>query len=246
MQGQWIVWETQTGRPVCDMHGHQLAVTSIRFSPDGSRLATGALDGFALIWDADTGDPVTRQLKSRTGGTRSIAFTSDGARLLTTGAGMKASKETNLNKTVALWDVVSGQRLWEFTPHNAETYAVAFSPEGSRLVTGGSDNTARIWSVFPWRMADYPETDETTEVSRLESFKRTFWAQAVAQVPSGDRVVEKRPWGEKNLPKISQIKTSPALPIPPRAAEAPDGQIDLSRVYNGALNEVWQPVVNFW
>lgn len=159
---------------------------------------------------------------------------------------MTASKKTNLNKTVALWDVVSGQRIWEFTPHNAGTYAVAFSPEVNRLITGGSDNTARIWSIFPWKMSDYPGTEATTDVARLESFKRSFWAHTPTQIPSEDRIVEKRPWGEKNLPRKGRTKTSPEIPIPPRAAGAPENQIDLSRIYNAALNEVWQPVQNFW
>jgi WD40 repeat protein len=35
--------------------------------------------------------------------------------------------------------------------HNAEVYAVAFTPDGQRVVTGSFDQTAKLWSVASGR-----------------------------------------------------------------------------------------------
>src|SRR5262249_54523694 len=37
------------------LYGHRDEVTSVVFSPDGTRLATASLDGTARVWDARTG-----------------------------------------------------------------------------------------------------------------------------------------------------------------------------------------------
>jgi WD40 repeat protein len=33
--------------------------------------------------------------------------------------------------------------------HEAEVWSVAFSPDGTRLVTGSGDKTARLWRILP-------------------------------------------------------------------------------------------------
>ena len=246
MAGQSAVWETRTGRLVCRVDGHRRGVTSIQFSLDGSRLATGGIDGNARIWDPDTGNPIGHPLESTTLGIMTIAFSPDGNRLLTTDTRGMVSRVHPRCRTVTLWNVADGRRLWEFQPHNAGTFALAFSPDGTRIVTGGGDNTARIWTAFPWKMEDYPRTADNTPASRLESFKRTFWSHTPDPIPYSDRQIEVRSWGEKNLPRTIPTKTRPALPIPPRPSGVDPGQIDLSAVYNSALNEVWQPVMTIF
>jgi hypothetical protein len=60
---------------------HGGKVTSVAFSPDGARLATGSTDRTARIWDAATG---TQLLQVSHGGkVTSVAFSPDGARLAT-------------------------------------------------------------------------------------------------------------------------------------------------------------------
>jgi WD40 repeat protein len=49
------------------------------------------------------------------------------------------------DRTAALWDVQRSRRVRKFSSHSDQVFAVAFSPDGSRLVTASLDATAKIW-----------------------------------------------------------------------------------------------------
>ncbi|HPA47032.1 MAG TPA: hypothetical protein PK395_14805 [bacterium] len=46
-----------------------------------------------------------------------------------------------------LWDVESNRLIRAFLGHTKEVYSVDFSPDGTKIVTGSNDKTARIWNT---------------------------------------------------------------------------------------------------
>ena len=58
----------------------------------------------------------------------------------------------SLDKTARIWDLATGQEIRRFAGHTDQINGVAFSPDGKLVLTGSSDNTARLWHV------DYHET----------------------------------------------------------------------------------------
>jgi WD40 repeat protein len=50
--------------------------------------------------------------------------------------------------TVKLWDAENGRELWTFSGHSGAVTAVAFTPDGSKVLTGSpEDKSARVLGV---------------------------------------------------------------------------------------------------
>jgi WD40 repeat protein len=50
-----------------------------------------------------------------------------------------------LDRTVRIWDLVTGARRRTLRGHTDTVQAVAITPDGSWLATASDDNTVRIW-----------------------------------------------------------------------------------------------------
>ncbi|SOD82512.1 WD-40 repeat-containing protein [Streptomyces sp. Ag109_G2-15] len=127
------LWDVATGRVSLNLDGHEGAVTSIAYSPDGARLATSD-DSSIRIWDPDDGNQLTR-LNGLTAAVSSMAFSPNGAWL--------ATAETNAE--VRLWDVDTGGQIGTLAGHRGWVGAVAVAPDGAWLATGGEDGALRLW-----------------------------------------------------------------------------------------------------
>lgn len=60
-----------------------------------------------------------------------------------------------------VWDDATGVEVLSLKGHAAMVMAVAFSPDGTRIVSGSADRTAKIWDRRPVANAksDRPEID---------------------------------------------------------------------------------------
>ena len=130
------IWDAATGKQIQLFKGHDSRVTSVSFSPAGSRLATGSCDKTAPIWDAATGKQI-QLFKGHDNWVTSVSFSPDGSRLAT----------GSDDKTARIWDAATGKQIQLFKGHDSRVTSVRFSPDGSRLATGSDDHTARIWDA---------------------------------------------------------------------------------------------------
>jgi hypothetical protein len=75
------------------VRGHAAPVTQVRFSPDGTRVATGAGDGVVAIWDASE-LAVLRTHDRAEGPIRGISWSHDGAHLAIASGGAEETQKT--------------------------------------------------------------------------------------------------------------------------------------------------------
>jgi WD40 repeat protein len=125
------VWNAVTGEERFTAE-HTDALFHVLFSPDGKRLLTTSGPG-VNVWDATTG-----RMLFAMNGIRGAAISPNG-KLLAGGQG-------NL---VKLWDAASGEEVISLKGHGNTIRSVAFSPDGTRLVSGSRDRTIRIWTLPP-------------------------------------------------------------------------------------------------
>ncbi len=115
---------------------HQHFISSVDFSPDGSRVVTASHDRTARIWDVRTQRELA-VLRGHQGILWSARFSPDGKQVAT------ASQDGQ----VRLWDGFTGRLLRTFKGHKGGVLRAVFSPEGDKLLTASEDETARIWDV---------------------------------------------------------------------------------------------------
>ena len=73
-----------------------------------------------------------------------LAFTPDGAKLITTGADKPSASG---GRELRIWDVATGKQLaGPFTGHGIGL-SLAVSPDGGRALSGGYDGFARLWDL---------------------------------------------------------------------------------------------------
>lgn len=121
-------------------------VGSIAFSSDGTRLATGGLNG--QVWNVGTGSLIAtlNHTKEKYAYIRDIAYSSDGSRIAT------ASQ-----MGTALWEANTGTLISVLDPDN--TVSVVFSPDGSRLVTILQSGVVQLWNAKTGNLIVTLETD---------------------------------------------------------------------------------------
>ncbi len=130
------LWHTITGECLRTFQGHQAAIWSVAFSPDGQTFVSGSEDQTVRLWNIATGQTL-RIFQGHNGWIWSVAFSPKGM-IVASGA---------LDQTIKLWDVSTGECLKTLAGHAGWVYAVAFSSDGELLVSASSDQTLRIWSV---------------------------------------------------------------------------------------------------
>uniref|UniRef100_A0A672Z997 WD repeat domain 1 n=1 Tax=Sphaeramia orbicularis TaxID=375764 RepID=A0A672Z997_9TELE len=81
----------------CTLSQHSQFVNCVRFSPDGSRFATGSADGQIFIYDGKTGDLIGSLggEKAHKGGIYAVSWSPDSSQMISASG----------DKTVKLWDV---------------------------------------------------------------------------------------------------------------------------------------------
>jgi WD40 repeat protein/serine/threonine protein kinase len=156
------IWDARTGQEILTLKGHTSIVSSVGFSPDGLRLATGGWDRTVKIWDARTGQE-SLTLKGHTEAVMCVAFSPDGQRLAS----------GSYDKTVKIWDARTGQESLTLKGHTSIVSSVAFSPDGQRLASGSRDNTVKIWDTRTGQ--ESLTLKGHTGLGRAEGFNPKIW-----------------------------------------------------------------------
>ena len=138
--GGGITWFVVSQKPAGFLyayHGHSSAVTSVAWSPNGQRIASGSYDGTVQVWNASDGS----QAFIYTGHSAvitSVAWSPDG----------QSIASGSQDKTVQVWNATDGRLGFTYTGHSDVVNSVAWSPHGGRIASGSGDKTVQVWDAI--------------------------------------------------------------------------------------------------
>ena len=148
------LWDVAAGREVQRFVGHRGRVRGVALSSDGRLALSGGDDGTLRLWDVSGGRKLGTFPAPR-GAVLAVAFGPDCETVLS----------GHFDTTLRLWDAdprppsVTGeglstpddpagmpsQELRRLSGHRQMVAAVAYTPDGSRLLSAGHDQTVRVW-----------------------------------------------------------------------------------------------------
>jgi WD40 repeat protein len=175
------IWDLATGVERSIWRVHAELVNAVQFGPDGRQLVSAGYDGMVLLWDVASGTStaLTVEDDERANAEAAIpgappevadcvVFSPDGRRLAVC---------RDLARTVELWDTGTASRSIVLDGgHSASVTSVAFSPDGSLIVTGSADRTLVLWDANDGR-------------KRAVLRGHTAAVTAVLFTPDGDQLV---------------------------------------------------------
>lgn len=128
-----------TLQPISALEGHTAQVRSVEFSQNGQRVLTRSADGSARVFDAATGEEISRL--NDVDPIYAARFVPDNEHVVTYLSGDHTS-------SIAVWNIYTSRKIntpqgYRFMPRE-----LFLSAKGDRLISESLDQTARVWNAL--------------------------------------------------------------------------------------------------
>jgi WD40 repeat protein/tRNA A-37 threonylcarbamoyl transferase component Bud32 len=153
--GQLKLWDAATRFLLLTAGEHEGNVYDVAFAQDGRQAVAGGEDKIVRIWDVHEGREL-KKFPAVSAPIRSIRFSTDN-KMVIAGEGPLLTPEElaslgpdKRSYKLHVWSI-EGQEIQTLTAHTGGVLAIACSPDGKTVLTGGADGQILFWDASTWR-----------------------------------------------------------------------------------------------
>ena len=110
-------------------------ITAIKWSPDGTKIATSGSDRAIVIRNVSSGQSIRKITGGHNERILDIAWSPDSTKILSGGQ----------DGLAIVWDANTGSMVTKYEGHTGKVVSVNWTPDGKKAVTGSADKTVRMW-----------------------------------------------------------------------------------------------------
>ncbi|CAI4232450.1 unnamed protein product [Auanema sp. JU1783] len=150
------MWEVETGYCVHTFRGHTEWVRMIRIHPDGTHFATASIDQSVIVWALQS-KTAKATLREHDNVVECVEWAPESALAPIRSENGKPSVDAlaqpyiivsgSRDKTIKVWDALSGTVLFNLIGHDNWVRGLKFHPKGKYLLSVADDKTLRIWEI---------------------------------------------------------------------------------------------------
>ena len=144
-------------KEVVALKKHSAAVLAVAYAPDGKSLAAAGMDHpvpnkpapdkTIVIWELPRGKELSN-FNVQTMALTALTYSPDGKTLAAVCMDRKdKDKPRELERTIKLWDVASGQVQSSWPIPGSLAAALAYSPDGKTLACAATDKSIKLWDL---------------------------------------------------------------------------------------------------
>jgi WD40 repeat protein len=146
--GSIRLWNLTDGKVLRSLSRHHYGVIALDFSPSGDILASGGIDNKINLWNVTTGEHL-KNWSLFPHGVIDLQWSPDGKTLAVGGGEWMVDVHigNQPDKLLQLLNVTTGEVIHSFVGHSDAVSSIAFSKNGSMLISGSWDKSIRMWNV---------------------------------------------------------------------------------------------------